>query len=271
MPINSIVVRSLDSHADLLACVALQQATWGKQFRELVPPAMLLVVENMGGILAGAFDGGRLVGFVFGVTGLKDGRLAHWSHMLAVDERLRDRGIGRRLKQYQRDRLAAMGVDRMYWTYDPLVARNAHLNLNRLGARVFEYVRDMYGDDPASTMDAVIGTDRFVVEWDLAAPPPTSQDGQMDRRTDGQTDRGTDRPPIIDLESDELPEIDPLGVAIPADIHELTERRPDEARAWRAATRRAFEHYLPGGYRVTRLDTAPDTDRSYYVLERSAT
>lgn len=263
MPINSIVVRSLRSHADLLACVALQQATWGEQFRELVPPAMLLVVEKMGGILAGAFDGDRLAGFVFGVTGLKDGRLAHWSHMLAVDEQLQNRGIGRRLKQYQRDRLAEMGVDRMYWTYDPLVARNAHLNLNRLGARVFEYVRDMYGDDPTSTMDAVIGTDRFVVEWELAVPPPASQDGQIDR--------GSDRPPVIDLESDKLPDTDPIGVAIPADIHDLKERHPDEARAWRAATRRAFEHYLPRGYRVARLETAPDTNRSYYVLERSTT
>ena len=176
MPINSIVVRSLDSHADLLACVALQQATWGEQFREVVTPAMLLVVEKMGGILAGAFDGDRLAGFVFGVTGLKDGRLAHWSHMLAVDEQLQNRGIGRRLKQYQRDRLAEMGVDRMYWTYDPLVARNAHLNLNRLGARVFEYVRDMYGDDPTSTMDAVIGTDRFVVEWSLDGTPAAAED-----------------------------------------------------------------------------------------------
>ena len=76
-----------------------------------------------------------MLGFVFGMTGVQDGRLVHWSDLLAVRPEARDRGLGRRLKLYQRSLVAELGVTRMLWTYDPLVARNAHLNLNALGAR----------------------------------------------------------------------------------------------------------------------------------------
>ncbi|HKI96506.1 MAG TPA: GNAT family N-acetyltransferase, partial [Gemmatimonadales bacterium] len=116
-------IRPLASERDLDQCIALQRRTWGNDFRELVPAALLLIAERMGGIAAGAFDArGRLGGFVFGITGVSDGRLAHWSHMLAVAPAWRDQGVGRRLKRYQRTRLRRLGVDRVYWTYDPLIA-----------------------------------------------------------------------------------------------------------------------------------------------------
>src|ERR1041385_2041149 len=120
---------------------------------------------------AASFDArDRLVGFVFGMTGVERGRLVHWSDMLAVRPDLRDHGIGRRLKEFQRDTLLAMGVGLVYWTFDPLVARNAHLNFNRLGVRVSEYVIDMYGSDTDSALHRGLGTDRFIVAWEIAAP-----------------------------------------------------------------------------------------------------
>ncbi|HSY82913.1 MAG TPA: hypothetical protein VK807_14175, partial [Gemmatimonadaceae bacterium] len=114
---------------------------------------------------AGAFDGdGPMLGFVFGVSGVIAGEIVHWSDMLAVHADARNRGIGRALKRFQRDAVLAMGIKTMYWTYDPLVARNAHLNLNVLGAQVTEYVPDMYGP----------GTDRFIVRWCLDGQTPPS-------------------------------------------------------------------------------------------------
>ena len=104
---------------------------------------------------------------VFGIAGFKDGAPCHWSHMLAVREESRDRGIGAALKDFQREEVLRQHVHVMYWTYDPLVARNAKLNIKIVGARVVEYVRDMYGVDHASITDRVIGSDRFVVRWDL--------------------------------------------------------------------------------------------------------
>lgn len=166
-----IVVRQLQGHAEYLACVELQELTWGSGFHERVPPSMLLITQKTGGIAAGAFDGdGRLLGFVYGLTGIRKGKLAHWSHMLAVRPETQGLGLGRRLKLYQRETLLPLGVDTVYWTYDPLVARNANLNLNRLGARVEEYVPDIYGPDTASELHSGLGTDRFVVAWPIASP-----------------------------------------------------------------------------------------------------
>lgn len=255
-------VRDLISTDDYEQCVALQRETWGDDFRELVPPAVLKIVQIVGGLAAGAFDAdGRLVGFVFGLTGVRRGSLVHWSHMLAVREDLRDRGVGQQLKLYQRDRLRAMGIDAMYWTYDPLVARNAHLNLNRLGAVVEEYVPDMYGSNPMSGTDSVIGTDRFIVEWRLASAPG------------GREPTDIEDAPVIAPGSPAacaatLPDAPVVRVEIPEDVQGLKQQDPATAAAWRAATRRAFLHYLGRGYVVEGL-VRTRGGRCFYVVRRA--
>jgi predicted GNAT superfamily acetyltransferase len=250
---NGIAIRPLTSEADFEACLALQRETWGDDFRELVPPALLKIAQRVGGIAAGAFDlEGQLLGFVFGLTGVEQGRPVHWSHMLAVTESLRSRGIGRRLKHYQRDALRRLGVRRMYWTYDPLVARNAHLNLNRLGARVVEYVEGMYGDNPSSRTDSVIGSDRFIVCWELDRAP-----GDVP-----STEPAGARP----LAGDALPDAPAVRIEVPEDIQRLKEIDPDGARGWRDRTRRAFTHYLRRGYRVAAFEREPRTHRCFYTL-----
>jgi predicted GNAT superfamily acetyltransferase len=162
-----VVIRDLVSHDDRERCVALQEATWGRGFSERVPAAILQVGPKVGGVTAGAFlADGRLAGFVFGLTGIRHGVLAHWSDMLAVVPDLQGSSIGTRLKDYQRARCEALGVKVIYWTFDPLVARNAHLNLNKLGARIDEFVGNMYGVTDSTQMGP-LPTDRFVAAWDL--------------------------------------------------------------------------------------------------------
>src|SRR5689334_18372844 len=101
-----MLIRDLNSLQDYADCVALQEATWGEGFSERVPTAILRVSQMIGGVAAGAFDDtGRMAGFVFGLTGIRDGELVHWSDMLAVRKELRSQGIGEQLKQYQRDKV----------------------------------------------------------------------------------------------------------------------------------------------------------------------
>ncbi len=244
-----------------MQCVQLQRDTWGDDFRELVAPAVLQVAQKVGGLALGAFAAtGDLVGFVFGITGIRDGRPAHWSHMLAVREGWRDRGIGRSLKTAQRGRLRAMGVQTVYWSFDPLVARNAHLNLHRLGATVVEYVRNMYGVNPMSPTDAVIGSDRFVVAWDLTGVPPAPN-------TDGVA-----AGPVITLVGESpihLPDAPEVLVEIPLDVHELKRRDPHRAVEWRHLSREAFEHYLARGYHVGGFLRGRPGRRGRYVLVAS--
>ncbi len=94
-PPRALTIRPLENERDFESCLALQRETWGEDCHELVPPTMLMVSQKVGGIAAGAFDqNGRLVGFVYGLTGLREGRPAHWSHMLAVTETLSSRFTG---------------------------------------------------------------------------------------------------------------------------------------------------------------------------------
>ncbi|NIP80037.1 MAG: GNAT family N-acetyltransferase, partial [Gemmatimonadetes bacterium] len=151
-----------------MACAALQEVIWGQSFADRVPPSMLLVAQETGGIASGAFDGDRLVGFVFGITGVRDGGPVHWSDMLAVHPSHRGRGLGVRLKLHQRERLLERGVETALWTFDPLESRNAHLNFRLLGGRSREYRRDVYGSSD-SPLHAGIGTDRLIVEWAMAS------------------------------------------------------------------------------------------------------
>lgn len=236
-------IREFASHADRAACVELQELTWGRGFTEKVPAAMLLVAQETGGVAAGAFaDDGTLLGFVFGVTGVRDGRLVHWSDMLAVRPEAQGLHLGERLKEYQRDHCRRLGIATIYWTYDPLVARNAHLNLNRMGARAAEYVVAMYGEGTNSPLQGDMPTDRFVVTWAVdpgATEPPL-----------GTIPPGT--PLVVGAEAEEFPltDADAIGVRVPRDITALAAADLAAARRWRFATRRAFAHYLPGGYRV---------------------
>ncbi|MFW5951578.1 MAG: GNAT family N-acetyltransferase, partial [Gemmatimonadota bacterium] len=135
-------IRPLETLEELDACVRLQETTWGPGFAERVPTSILKINQRVGGITVGAFDGRELVGFVFGLTGIENGQPVHWSDMLAVRADARGRGLGLRLKEWQRERCLELGVRRMYWSYEPLEARNAWINLARLGAVVREYVPD---------------------------------------------------------------------------------------------------------------------------------
>lgn len=266
-----IDIRPLSGFPDYEACVALQQQTWGPDFRECVPPAILMISQKMGGVAAGAFDAsGALVGFVYGITGWVGGEPCHWSHMLAVRPDLRDRRLGRRLKAYQRERLLDAGVRVMYWTFDPLVARNARLNLMKLGADVWEYVADMYGSNETSSVDSVIGTDRFIVRWRLEAPTerpstdadPPPLDGAPLVNATHEGDGLVPSPP-----PGEPPAAPRVHVAVPADIHDVKQRDPSAATAWRACTRRAFQWYLGRGYRVGDFVGGRGSTHHYYRLD----
>lgn len=250
-------IRELRGAKEFQACHDLQRATWGEGFAELVPVTMLRIAQRLGGVVAGAFDtDGGLAGFVFGITGIEDGTPAHWSDMLAVRPALRNRGVGEALKRYQRTALLERGVQRAYWTFDPLESKNAYINFVRLGIIAREYCRDLYGNS-VSPLHHGIGTDRLIAIWELnsqrvhaalAGNPPAEEDD-------------ADAPWAIELgERDGLPiskparlELDTarIRIPIPADVQMLKATRLDLALTWRAHTRAAFEHYLGSGYLVT--------------------
>ena len=264
---SDITVRPIVTRAECQACAALQHEIWGDE--DAAPASVLQVVSHVGGIVAGAFAAdGELLGFVFGFPALMDGTLAHWSHVLGVRESARNAGVGRMLKEYQRGELARRGIERMYWTYDPLVAKNAHLNLNLLGARVVEYVRDMYGTT-ASPLHNGLATDRLIVVCDTGPRPSRSEQPGA---------RRLERCPVLTLEPragdvpasmEDAARPATLLIEIPAEFHVLAAQSVDRAARWHAATRAHFEWALSNGYTVTALHRDPVTSRAFYVLERT--
>jgi predicted GNAT superfamily acetyltransferase len=264
-PTADVTLRSLSSAEDFEACVELQRVIWGRDFSDVIPLSILKINQKVGGVSAGAFRAdGRLIGFVWGMTGVRGGKPFHWSHMLGVAPEARDLKLGERLKWLQRDLLLPLGVADVEWTYDPLEARNAHLNLNKLGAEIKEYVEDMYAGEMWSDLARGIGTDRFIVRWPIASPRVAAfQRGERD----GQVPNSADSP-IVGIESAEnataLSEAPRVRVEIPADVQALKALRPDLAAAWRQSTRRAFLHYFAQGYRVTAY--LRDGERRFYAL-----
>jgi len=258
----AVRIRPLASHDDYDACVTLQREVWGSEYDEAVPASLLQVVPNIGGVVLGAFNGERqLLGFVFGLTGVKNDQVVHWSHALGVRESARNLGIGRQLKDYQRAELARLGIRSMYWTFDPLIAKNAHFNLNRLGARVVEYVPDMYGTTK-SPLHHGLATDRFVVV--CSTSPTITQLRQVSDRTPN-TLVLTDTTPSPEAGETELPPA--VWIEVPTDFNQVLEASPSIAATWQTAIRRHFQWALRNRYRVTGLHLDPATSRSFYTLE----
>lgn len=268
--VSQVDVRPLHTHEERDACVELQRAIWGSSYEDVVPASILKVSQNVGGVAAGAFlEGRELVGFVYGMTGVREGQLTHWSHMLGVLPGYRGQGIGRHLKLFQREWLVERGVGEVRWTFDPLVAGNAHFNLNLLGVRIRRYVPEMYGDTGSGLHS--FGTDRFIAFWDLTVP--MEEGGRRSSRpidweaspllnsrapqADGVGDGGDDPAPGI-------------RIVIPSDIVPLSRKDPEAARGWRRSTRSAFEAALQAGYEVVGFSRSTEAGRAHYLLAHTS-
>lgn len=269
-----LTLRHLTSDDDYARCEALQQATWGEGFPELASTTMMKISQKVGGLAAGAFDpDGVLRGLIFGITGQRGGEPAHWSHITAVEGSLQGLGLGRHLKAFQRRFLLELGVEKAFWTYDPLVARNAHLNINRLGAEPVEYHEDFYGDGGTNALHRGLGTDRFIVEWRLEAP-------QVERALSAGSAAST-APSVLspvvnasetgdplDTRPPELLDVPEVWIEVPLDIQTTKQETPELAVRWRRASRWAFQSYMAGEYRVTGFRR--QGHRGFYLLQRSS-
>ncbi len=159
------------------ACIRLQREVFGLPDLEISPRRHLIVSHETGGWTLGAFVEGRLVGFVHHITAVAEGdEIFGYSHMLAIAVECQNRGIGARLKWAQRARALAEGRELIRWTWEPLRARNAHFNLNRLGVVVRSYAANFYGTDYVTNPSEKTGeargipSDRLFASWELRSP-----------------------------------------------------------------------------------------------------
>jgi predicted GNAT superfamily acetyltransferase len=274
----------------LRGCEELQRRVWGYPDLEVVPAAQMRAALHAGALVAGAFLGRELIGFVYGFPafaheeGLPPSGLH--SHMMAVVPEARGLGVGRRLKWFQRRWCLERGIDWVTWTFDPLQAGNARLNLEHLGVVVHEYHVDFYGV-LAGPLSGELPTDRFVALWRLpdarvagrAGDDPHAAASRMGG--DGPSGRtparaepggawalarasGRDVPATVETGLDAAA----VWVAVPLDIGRLRASGRDLASAWGEAFRtvsvdlvaRRYEarDFVGGAYRWVRRDEASD-------------
>jgi predicted GNAT superfamily acetyltransferase len=176
-------IRALRTGAEMSAASAVYQRAFGYAPGEAaIPPKLLMTLGQHGGLVLGAFEGGELVGFNYAFLardpmppGTPPGELYLFSQSTSVVPEAQSTGVGRLLKWAQRDHALAAGIDLIRWTFDPLRARNAHLNFDVLGASAGTLLVDYYGVDTVGR-DAGAASDRLLADWHLTAPaaqPPT--------------------------------------------------------------------------------------------------
>lgn len=254
---EAVEVRLVRTHAEYGDCEQLGRQIWGVSDRNIVPRELLLTMQLNGGLVHGAFlPDGRLVGFCFGFAGVRDGRLRLCSHQLGVLPQFREAGIGIALKQAQRRDALRLGYQLITWTFDPLEARNAYLNLHRLGCIARLYDRDHYGpmeDD----LNRGLPSDRFEAEWWLAGRPRPAI--------------ASDPPTVLAVNARGEPEVRSLSleqaaallIEIPSDFQAVKRADRELAARWRRESRAVFESALEAG-----LIAVDFLRRGAYVMAR---
>jgi predicted GNAT superfamily acetyltransferase len=273
MPGVSIEIRDFERFSDYVACAGLQVDVWGFEAADAVPPLHLIALHHYGGILVGAFEGERMAGFVCGYSTFRRGQAFHHSHMLAVHPDFRGHRLGEKLKWAQRDRVLAEGIELVNWTFDPLQAVNANLNVNGLGAIVGKYRVNIYGESQ-SPLHGGIPTDRFEAEWLLSServiktergelPAWASWESLPRANRTRTTQSGFRVPAGTDLAIDD----EAILAEIPENFSRILAGERDLALEWRLATRGLFQSYFERGYFVKGFHRSGAG--AFYRLERA--
>ena len=238
--VAGVEIRLVRTHDEFAACEAMSRDIWGAAERNVVPRELLLTMQHNGGLVHGAFlPLGRLIGFCFGFLGMRAGQLRLCSHQLGVLPEFRGSGIGIALKQAQRYDALRQGYDLVTWTFDPLEARNAYINLHRLGCIARLYDRDHYGT-MEDELNRGLPSDRLEAEWWLSqAKPGTATDPQVMLHV------GPNGEPI--REHVDLGRWTTAGIGVPPDFQEVKRRSLELALRWRMESRAAFEAALAAG------------------------
>lgn len=238
-----VVIRECSSIEDFQQCIELERAVWKDDDLGVMPIRLYMISKACNAPTIGAFGpSGRLVGFVHTMIALMDNHVVYHSHLAAVREDLRHNDIGYKMKLAQRQHAIAAGVSLIIWTVDPLQSRNAHLNVNKLGAVIRRYEVNYYSEGLSTVFDSGVPSDRIFAEWWLSSPHVESA-------------LAGNRPGI---------EPPAESVLIPEDINSVRARSVEEHLKWRLRVREDFQRKLAGGLIVRGFERESGTSR--YLL-----
>nr|WP_193608798.1 GNAT family N-acetyltransferase [Nocardioides lijunqiniae] len=248
-----VSVREVLDLQELGLVVDLFATIWGRDENPPVTLELLRAFTKAGNYVGGAFEGGRLVGACVGFFHAPAEDALH-SHIAGVSSTAVGRSVGFALKLHQRSWALLRGVSEIAWTYDPLVSRNAHFNLVKLGALPAEYLPNFYGAMP-DRINGADDSDRLLVRWPLRS-------AEVQAAASGDAVRepvGPNAVVALSVGPDGLPvrgrlDGDTSLVAVPADIETLRRVDPQAAQQWRHAVREVLTELVADGSRITGFD-----------------
>jgi len=244
MPDGGINIRECLTVEDFNQCIELERAVWRDDDIDIMPIRLYMISRACNAPTIGAFDdSGRLVGFVHTSLALIGRNVVYHSHMAAVVEDLRHQDIGFRIKLAQRDRAIEAGIPLIIWTFDPLQSRNAHFNINKLGAVIRRYEVNYYGEGVSTIFDPDVPSDRVFAEWWVSSP-------HVEAAFSGR------RHPVEAV----------VKVNIPDDIGLVRERSLEEHKRWRVEARENFLSALGTGMIARGFDRDPSRSESRYLF-----
>ena len=211
---SEIIIRELKTVNEQSFARAVFDHTWAMDAGTEITPNLLQAMVHSGAYLSGSFIGNECVGAAFAFPATTGGLHLH-SHVTAVVEKYRDRGVGYLLKIDQWQWAKKNNYKEITWTFDPLVRRNAKLNLLKLGADIALYHPNFYGDMP-DALNAGDESDRLMVSWSTVIDAPKT------------------RELIIH------PKPDDILIEIPEDIVAIRTKDQSESMKWRRQVREQF-------------------------------
>lgn len=255
-----IKVRELIALSDQAIAREIFDRVWPGEGTQITPNLMQALSHN-GAYVSAAFDqDGVPIGAAFAFPGVDQSGLHLHSHMTAVLPDVRNQNVGRALKLHQRAWALEKGYHSIRWTFDPLVRRNAKLNLLKLGVTVIGYYENFYGEMP-DVVNAGDYSDRLMVEWDL------NSERANQAATSGLPAVSDSAVRYVLVDEGGRPRVQDasgplIAVALPEDIVEVRGRDKESALAWRLAVRSALTKSFESGWHITGL-----TQSGAYVLE----
>ncbi|HRH43993.1 MAG TPA: GNAT family N-acetyltransferase [Pyrinomonadaceae bacterium] len=260
---KEIIIHPINSIAEMHEVEELQRIVWQVPDIEVVPNSQLIAAVKAGGVLLGAFERKKMVGFAYGFVSYEKGQMAHHSHMLAVLPEYRNYKLGEKLKRAQKDFVLRQGITIMSWTFDPLQSLNAYFNFHKLGVVSDTYFVDFYGDDAPSFLHQN-STDRLWVFWHLDQEKPKPEVNLESVKRLVQMEKG-EIPNTFDFTDEEF-----LAIEIPTNINKLQDENLELAVEWRKATRKAFVESFRKGYTATEFYRMNRDGQDYgvYLLKR---
>lgn len=283
---STIRIKPLLSLQEMRDAVELQKIYWGNDIESVVPAHMLFSIVNTGGHVLAALDDDRIVGVLIGLIGIDIYTQSESSELVIASKRMvvlpeyRSQGIGQKLKSSQRDAAIKQGIRLVSWTFDPLLATNANLNLHKLGGISRTYLEDYYGKDDSTGLATLGYSDRLSVEWWVSSQHVEEKlKGNASTLTlDSLLENGSVIiNPSISSANSLLPgkiidgsKAEIQLVEIPLDYPSMVQNDPNIAIAWREQTRSIFRNLIESGYILVDFIRGryEGRDRACYVLKQ---